>query len=139
MKAILYRTGESDEGTYGVIVFDGQYLHTGELPWKDNKPNVSCIPPGTHKVSVRVSPKYGKCYVVKVGGRTYILFHQGNFFGDKSLGYRSNTNGCILLGFKRGRLYNQKAVLASRLARTRFETVTGWELTELEVISLWNG
>lgn len=84
---------------------------------------------------VRISPKYGKVYeVTGVTGRTYILFHQGNFFGNKSLGFRTNVQGCILLGFKRGKLFGQKAVLASRIARTRFETVMGFETFKLKVM-----
>ena len=131
----LLRIQTSDQGTFGIIIFNGQYLYTGELPWKDNRPNVSCIPSGSYTVRVRISPKYGKVYeVTDVSGRTYILFHQGNFFGDISLGFRSNVQGCILLGFKRGKLYGQKAVLASRIARNRFETVMNFEPFKLKVI-----
>lgn len=129
----LYRYKTSEQGTPGVIVFDNQYLHTGELPWKGNKSNISCIPYGEYLVQMRVSPKYGKVYEVRVAGRTYILFHQGNFFGDISLGFRSHVQGCILLGFKHGKLYGQKAVLASRIARSRFERVMKFEPFTLEI------
>lgn len=130
---ILIRGSSSNEGIIGTIIFGGQYLYTGELPWKDNKPNISCIPCGEHLVQMRVSPKYGKVYEIRVAGRTYILFHQGNFFGDISLGFRSHVQGCILLGFKHGKLYGQKAVLASRIARSRFERVMKFEPFTLEI------
>lgn len=133
MNVLLFRNQKSDQGTFGIIVFDGQYLYTGELPWKDNKPNISCIPYGIYSVQMRVSPKYGRVYEITVAGRTYILFHQGNFCGDHSLGFRTHVQGCVLLGFKRGKLCGQRAVLASRLARNRFESVMKFEPFTLEI------
>jgi hypothetical protein len=138
-KLKLIRYAESDQGTQGVILFGSTYLHTGELPWDDNRPNVSCIPTGVHPVSVRISPRYGKCYTIGVEGRSYILFHQGNYFGRKSVGLRSHTNGCILLGSRRGRLNSQKAVLSSRTARSKFENTMNWVPFNLEVVFGWNG
>lgn len=131
----LSRGRGSPEGIFGYLLFKGNVLSTGELPWRNNKPNISCIPAGEYKVVVRISPKYGMVYhVTGVNGRTYILFHQGNFFGDKSRGFRTNSNGCIMLGMKRGRLYGQRAVLASRLARAKFESIMGFEPFILKVI-----
>ena len=129
----LIRGPSTNEGTFGSIIFNGQCLYTGELPWKDNRSNVSCIPAGEYVVQVRISPKYGRVYEIKVAGRTYILFHQGNFCGDISQGLRTHVQGCILLGFKRGKLYGQRAVLASKIARKRFETVMNFETFILEV------
>jgi len=135
MKASLYRYEETDEGTFGIIVFDGQFLHTGELPGNNNKPNTSCIPCGKYVVRMRVSPKYGKVYeVTGVPKRSYILFHHGNYCGSKEMGYLTNTAGCILLGTRRGKLQRQKALLISRIARRRFETVMNFEPFTLEVI-----
>jgi len=74
---LLLRTESSEQGTFGILVFNDEYLHTAELPWKGNKPNISCIPEGTYQVSMRVSPKYGQCFIVAVEGRSYILFHNG--------------------------------------------------------------
>ena len=130
----LIRGPSTNEGTFGNIIFNGYCLYTGELPWKNNRPNISCIPCGKYIVRMRISPKYGKVYeVTDVAGRTYILFHQGNFCGDSSQGLRTNVQGCILLGFKRGKLYGQRAVLASKIARKRFETVMNFETFILEV------
>lgn len=85
---------------------------------------------------VRTSPKYGQVYeVTGVDGRSYILFHQGNYCGDRNMGLRTNVQGCVLLGRKRGKLNGQKAVLSSRPARRRFEMVMGLEDFELEVIN----
>lgn len=131
----LIRMQRSDHGTFGIVIFHGQHLFTGELPWRDNKPNYSCIPAGVYVVQVRHSPKYGKVYhVTGVDGRSYILFHQGNYCGDRLLGFKTNVQGCILLGRKRGRLGGQRAVLSSRPARRRFETEMGMKPFKLEVI-----
>ena len=135
VKLVRYRSDA--QGTFGIIFFDWKYLYTGELPWRDNKRNLSCIPPGNYTVGLRSSPKYGNVYEVKrVPERSYILFHQGNFCGDKSLGYRTNVQGCILLGFKRGKLYGQEAVLQSRDARDHFERTLEFETFNLEIIDV---
>ncbi len=134
MNVRLYRLSTGDAGTFGVVLFKGQYLYTGELPWRDNAQNISCIPEGQYTVDLHRSPKYGNVYhLLKVQGRTYILFHQGNFCGDRALGLRSNVQGCILLGFRRGALWGQQAVLQSRSARSHFESVLGFEPFQLEI------
>jgi len=133
---ILVRTDSNDEGTSGILVFGDTCLHTGELPWRDNQPNYSCIPTGKYVVQVRDSPKYGRVYhITGVRDRSYILFHQGNWFGDRTLGYKCNVNGCILLGLKCGKLGGQKAVLSSRLARTRLENEMDFEPFKLEIMN----
>lgn len=66
-------------------------LRTLELPFLDNKPFISAIPKGLYTVKKYQSPKFGACFQVQdVPGRTYILFHPGN--------YTRNTKGCILVG-----------------------------------------
>lgn len=65
--------------------------HTLELPWRDNKFQVSCIPLGDYWVEKRWSQKFKHHFIVKdVEGRTYILIHSGNFYED--------TLGCVLVG-----------------------------------------
>lgn len=133
---ILLRGESTDEGTTGHLVFGDDYIHTIELPWRENRSNLSCIPAGRYRVSVRRSPKYGKVYHVEnVPNRTHILLHHGNFAGNKSNGYRTHSAGCILLGSKAGRLSGQKAVLSSRTARRKFENAMNWKPFELEIIN----
>lgn len=137
MRVILFRYSKSDQGTFGVISFNGHQLRTGELPWKDNSPNTSCIPVGKYSVRVRFSPKFGRVYeVTGVPKRSHILFHQGNFCGSKESGFRSNVSGCILLGTRKGKINGQAAVLNSRIARRRFESVMEFEPFNLEVRSI---
>lgn len=72
----------------------GNILHscvTLELPWRDNAPQISCIPEGIYTVVARVSEKFGHHYHVKdVIGREWILFHPGT--------YTSQLRGCIIPG-----------------------------------------
>lgn len=64
---------------------------TLELPWKDNKVSISCIPKGVYNVTPYSSTAYPDTYeVMQVPGRTYILIHWGNYY--------TNTEGCILVG-----------------------------------------
>ena len=112
----LYRSRRSSHGTEGFLVAGNFTCFTLELPWKNNKPNISCIPKGEYEVVIRISPRRGKTYhVTQVEGRSYILIHSGNFAGDESKGLKTHVKGCILLGKYHGSLENQRAVLQSRL------------------------
>lgn len=103
MKATLKRIKYSKQQTLGqltIIDGDGKEVFrcdTLELPWKNNKNRISCIPEGQYKAvfrnfgnyanrSFHIQTREGK----EVEGRTGILIHSGNFFTD--------TRGCILLG-----------------------------------------
>ena len=134
MTVHLFRFRSSSQGTFGVLVFGLDWCYTGELPWRNNAHNISCIPAGKYRCVERMSPKFGRCFHLQdVPGRSYILFHAGNFCGDKTKGLRSHTYGCIILGMKIGTLLGQEAVLASRNARTFFETKMAWEPFTLEI------
>lgn len=72
----------------------GNHLHTCitlELPWRDNAPQISCIPEGAYPVAARKSEKFGYHYHVQnVPGREWILFHPGTF--------TRQLRGCIIPG-----------------------------------------
>lgn len=112
----LRRLAQGDQGSRGVLILpDGVFCNTLELPWRDNRPSMSCIPCGEYDVAIRQSPKFGNIYHVKnVPGRSYILLHAGNLAGDVTKGYRTHVEGCILLGKYFGQIEGQQAVLASR-------------------------
>lgn len=118
----LYRFASNDDGTFGVLVFpDGVLCNTIELPWRDNKTNISCIPSGEYECEMVYSPSRGYVYHVKnVPNRSAILIHVGNYGGDASLGKRTDLQGCIAPGMKIGVLQGQNVVLASRIALTKF-------------------
>jgi hypothetical protein len=91
---ILQRLSSSDKCTLGVMKDENNvpFITTLELPWLDNKDNISCIPAGIYECERYKSPKRG--YVVfllkNVPDRDFVEIHIGNFPKD--------TDGCILIG-----------------------------------------
>lgn len=93
----LRRTRFQDKQTTGILqirTFTNSVIftcHTLELPWLDNKQQVSCIPMGTYDVVKRYSQRFDNHFHVrKVPNRSWILIHYGNYYRD--------TQGCILVG-----------------------------------------
>jgi hypothetical protein len=97
MRLLLTRIDESEKQTIGVlyllnyndnIITDFDSL---ELPYKENKHDISCIPNGNYKCVKRNSSKFGNhLHVLNVPNREYILIHKGN--------YHTDILGCILIG-----------------------------------------
>lgn len=84
--------------TPGTLQIDGAYeADTLELPWKENKRVISCIPPGLYVITWAHSPKFSRpmLTVREVPGRSGILIHAGNTVED--------FRGCIGLGKRLGR------------------------------------
>jgi hypothetical protein len=79
MELVLYRA-YFEEGTNGALFNSDKFLcHTIELPWNDNKRNISCIPEGVYEVEPRFSKRFKHHLILKdVKGRSYILFHPAN-------------------------------------------------------------
>jgi len=136
----IIRCDKSNHGTFGYLIVDGDlFCRTGEPPWRDNKPNLSCVPqclpPGSYDVVWHHSPHFGWCYhVTNVKGRGHILMHPGNYCGDKLQGLKTNTLGCILLGKSVGFLSGQKSVLCSRPTVRRFHKKMNQEDFKLTII-----
>ena len=136
----LLRDPYDEEGTLGgLFMEDGRLLcHTIELPWRANKPYLSCIPEGEYLVIPWQSSRFGKAYhVVQVPGRSSILFHAGNWAGDSEKDLRTNSWGCILPGQGSGRLCLQKAVLNSRRAMNLLRNWAGQDDFTLKI--KWRG
>lgn len=121
-KLILERLESTDEGTFGFLELpNSKVLYTLELPDHGNKPRVSCIPKGSYNCKIVNSPKFGHVYGVQnVPNRSAILIHTGNYGGDINKGFKSDIQGCILLGKQRGNLNGQQAVLSSKKALAEF-------------------
>ncbi|WP_440067724.1 DUF5675 family protein [Tenacibaculum discolor] len=79
MELVLHRA-YFEEGTNGALFNSGKFLcHTIELPWNDNKRNISCIPEGVYEVEPRFSKRFKHHLILKdVKGRSFILFHPAN-------------------------------------------------------------
>lgn len=135
MKVILKREEPKDYGTFGTITLpDGKQFDTLELPDKDNKRQISCIPEGVYQCNIINSPKFGQVYgVLNVPNRANILIHAGNYGGDVEKGYRSDILGCILLGKGRGKLNDQPVVVSSKVALKEFMAALNNEPFELEI------
>lgn len=103
---------QNSECSLGALVAQGFRAYTLEPPWKDNKANISCIPPGEYECHYHRSPKYGWVYIIMVEGRSHVLFHWGNL--------PRHTRGCVLLGSKIGTLKGQTAVLMSKATVRKF-------------------
>lgn len=130
-KLILSRFESSDEGTFGTLIVPDNgtnyYFYTGELPWRDNKPHISCIPVGTYKcVLVDGTKSHFRKWLYSiqgVKGRSSILIHSANLMGDEEKGYKKQLEGCIALGDKIGFMNGQRALLLSTPAIRRFEAL----------------
>lgn len=117
----IFRMQRSDMGTQGVLIIDSFFCYTLELPWRENKRSISCIPSGEYETVIKKSPKFGLVYhIIDVPERSNVLIHSGNFAGDTSKGYRSNVEGCILVGKNFGSMMGQWAVINSRITIRRF-------------------
>lgn len=119
----LTRTETGDAGTFGVIKTDSGFsCYSGELPWRQNLCEKSCIPSGVYVVQRFNSPKHGECYLITdVPGRTVTEIHRGNYCGDISKGLKSDVEGCVLTGNALGEIAGQPCVIASKDALARFE------------------
>jgi hypothetical protein len=129
----LNRYARSDQGTEGVFsVPDLAFAcFCLELPWRDNRPDVSCIPPGLYPLSW--SDRNKAYQVQNVPGRSGILIHAGNFAGDEALGYKSDVEGCILLGMHMGHIEKQRCLTSSRIAIKKFQDLISGRTADLIV------
>ena len=126
MIATLTRQASSPLGTLGELEHGDFSCVTMEPPWRDNRPNVSCIPEGTYPCRWHKSPRYGCVYaVLEVPFRSHSLIHAGNI--------AQHTKGCVLLGQRLGRLGGQPAVLISRATVRRHARLLDREPFTLEV------
>lgn len=135
-RVILERLETGDAGTFGRVLFAGLELFTGELPERDNAPNISCIPKGVYSVPFTYSPAFKRkmFLVAGVPGRSGIRIHPANLCGDRARGFKSHLHGCIALGRRMGWIGGQKAVLVSRPAVRLFEDAMNRETFELEIV-----
>jgi hypothetical protein len=91
--ACLWRHHESADGTWGACVTgDGYGALSLELPWRDNRENVSCIPYGRYVCSWEYSNHFKrKTYLLEgVHNRKGVRIHTANRIGE--------LRGCIALG-----------------------------------------
>lgn len=104
MDLYLHRFFGNDDGNSGTLYIDGKfYCYTLELPWKNNKRKISCIPAGKYQILFREDPtemtmRYRSRFdwfnfhlcLQSVKDRSGIYIHIGNSIKD--------SYGCILVG-----------------------------------------
>lgn len=121
----LVREPSTDEGTFGRLSFGPHRCFSIELPWRNNRRQRSCIPPGVYRCAIVQSPRFGRVYgVANVPGRSHVLIHSANLGGDVDLGWDTQLHGCIApcerLGAMRSRSGRMQAAgLVSRPATAR--------------------
>lgn len=127
ISASIFRVISDDQGTIGIFSIPdlGWSCYINELPDRKNKSNISRIPAGEYEVKIRISPRYGPIFHLQnVKDRSYILMHAGNYAGDVAKGWKTHSQGCLLLGRKVGLLWvgkkQQRSVLNSRTTLQEF-------------------
>ena len=89
------------KGTFGLLYLpDYSLLYTVECPWKQNQPNVSCIPEGLYRLTLDTfRDEYPNYRIMNPPpGRHSIEIHRGNKARD--------LKGCIAPGIKLGDHWN---------------------------------
>lgn len=132
---VIDRFDRGDQGNFGKVWTRGPRFFSGELPSRDNLPNVSCIPAKQYQVVWTWSEHFRRFMYLLLGTdpRAGIREHSANFMGDESKGLRKQLNGCIALGERLGWMGGQKALLLSAPAIRRFECFMGHRPFLLEI------
>lgn len=135
----LKRIHQNDKQTVGSLFVRNNsndviaIFSTLELPFRNNKRNVSSIPVGKYQVVHRTSLKYGRHFHVKdVVGRDMILIHSGN--------YHTQTQGCILIGYYHSDINgdNLLDVVESKKALAALRALLDQKSTYLEISDIYN-
>ena len=110
-------------GTNGEFLFnDKRVCSSIELPWHDNKHQISCIPEGRYELTKRYSQRFGNHLLVNnVVNRDYILIHVFNNALKESRGCIAPVTLCIA----EGKGNNSRLALKKLLALTEVEFQKG--------------
>lgn len=119
---VLQRVRQTDLATFGRLTSEQATLGvvspvqcvTLELAWRDNQPNVSCVPAGTYPIVRRWSAHFGRelFELEQVPGRSACEIHVANTVGD--------LRGCIGVGRAFGRVNGQDGIVESAAALAGF-------------------
>jgi len=134
----LIRVDTSDLGTFGVFSCDGAPICLSvELPWRNNEPNISCIPDGQYLCDPLSHARFGRCFYVKdkngeptFGGRSEILIHPANL--------PKEIRGCIAPGTSFGVVNGALGVLSSGKALAKLADFVGFKRFSLFIWNNWN-
>ena len=119
-------------GTFGVLLIQTEIFCVTLEPHEfSNKRNISCIPPGNYECERTVSLSFGTTYEINnIPDRDNVLFHAGNEVED--------TEGCVIVAEKFGKLKGNRAVLNSGKTFTEFmNTMHPYEKFRLTIKEAW--
>ena len=117
----LFRTYHPD-GTNGLLAYAGKPVcQTIELPWRNNRRSVSCIPEGRYRLLRRMHYKHGDQLALShVPGREAILIHPANFALRELQGCIAPVSRCTAPGqgdYSKKALQRLKDVVYPALAK----------------------
>ena len=145
MQTITLKRGPSAvTGTPGLLTVNGTTFHTLELGWYNNIQDYSCIPPSSYQCNPYHWDKFNLDVfeLQNVPDRVACLIHMGNWAGDTrqtdpTTGnpYRSDVEGCIILGLTAGVIEGQLGIGESVIALKQFMGMMGSEPFMLEIVN----
>lgn len=119
-------------GVFGMLLIGTEAFSLTLEPreWENVK-NISCIPPGQYECVRIISPKFGTTYeICNIPNRSHVLFHPGNRVED--------TEGCVLLAEKLGKLKGDRAILNSGKTFANFmNTMQSYPEFRLTIKEIW--
>lgn len=123
MKVIELLRRYNEKATNGRLVGDGVDMPCVELPWKDNKPRISCFPEGEYICKYTLSPrlKVNTYEILGVKDRGGIRIHPAN--------YAYQLKGCVAPGLTEADIDGDGVmdVTSSRAATEKFEKAMNYE------------
>jgi Family of unknown function (DUF5675) len=128
MNVVLQRLISNEKVTLGELTIEDKVFKTLELPWRDNKTNISCVPAGSYLATYIFSNAFKKNLFIlhNVPGRDAVEIHIGNDVED--------THGCILIGMEC--IVEECCITKSRIAFDSFMSIApkeGFTLTIIDV------
>lgn len=113
-------------GTFGKILLPEYVIYTIERPWLNNKPYISCIPPGEYKAELSHYYRggYDTFEIKNVPERSLIKFHKASFATD--------VQGCVGLGLRIGAVDNRWGVFDCDEAMSAFMKI----LTDIQEMTV---
>ena len=140
MEMLLERYGSTPFGTFGQLTVAARMFYTVEKPWRNNTPNVSCIPFEHYQLrwlptTTAVPDEYGGHTWYVIGGtvgfdpgaakRSRVAIHVGNTSED--------IQGCIAVGQNLGVVNNRWGITSSRNAMLELLDIVGPEDAALTI------
>lgn len=115
--------------TLGRVRVNGEtHSHSLELPWKNNMPGISCIPPGVYGLEFFDSPKFKRpiLRLKHVPGREAIEIHPANHVAE--------LRGCIALGIRMA--VNPEYLIESRKSVDSLAAIVRLAMDRKEAVTL---